>query len=347
MITNTNGRGGSTMEGIPLPTESLSPKAITVWRIRHAIIYIMTLMLLSVTLLIAYYYNWFEWVQTLLFVLIGICLLQTIYKTTIYPILLQKTWRYSIDESYIQIRSGIFHTYHMIIPISRVEYVKTHQGPVLRKFHLAKLTIGTMTTTIDIPEISEDVAKTLRDEIVYYTELDTMRDDGNENDTVKTDMLFPFIRAQSLVKNISPSNPLQKEMHHLPKQAYFVALIQPSYLLVIITFFVFFFWPELWIIPILYTFFIILKRWMTTKQQQFVWTNHVIQMQTGSFSIQITVTKRNKIDALVIDQSWLEHKLGLASIKITSRANPVQIREIERMHVDDATLFYEWYQKRD
>src|SRR5690625_7416063 len=76
----------------------------------------------------------------------------------------------------------------------------------------------------------------------------------------------------------------KEDMTTLPEQSYFIELIQPSYILVIGTFLIFFFWPEFWFIPILYALYLILKRVMKTKQQRYIWTEQLVQMQTGTFS---------------------------------------------------------------
>lgn len=142
-----------------------------VWRLRDAIFSAITILVLGGLLFATYHYQWFDWVRILLLFISGLVCLQTIYKLTVHPVLLQKTWRYQVDQDYIQIRHGFFHTIHMIIPMSRVEYVNTGQGPILRKFALAKITVGTITTTLEIPVIPACEAKALRERIVHYTQI--------------------------------------------------------------------------------------------------------------------------------------------------------------------------------
>src|SRR5690625_7009954 len=96
------------MKQIPIPTERISPKAITVWRIQDLIFYSFTLLLFSALLFLTHYYHWFDWIRILLLITIGFIILQTVYKLSLHPILLQKTWRYSINMDYVQIRHGIF-----------------------------------------------------------------------------------------------------------------------------------------------------------------------------------------------------------------------------------------------
>lgn len=165
---------------------------------------------------------------------------------------------------------------------------------------------------------------------------------------VETDTLFPFIREgklKQLLPEILPSFKLQEEMHDLPKQALFVNLIQPSYLLVIVTFLVFFFWPEFWFVPVIYAFSLIFYRIAKTYQAKYVQVEKWIQFQTGVLFTEIFLTKREKIDELEVSQSWIEQKLGLATITITSRAKPIHVSTLEHLPKETAIRYYYWFKQ--
>lgn len=160
------------MLSIPEPSQKISPKAITVWRIRDAIYSLVTLTIIGTLIYLSYYFEWFQWIQVILSVIFTYRVLNTIYKLTIHPVYLQKTWRYEIDPNYIQLKYGYFHRTHTLIPMSRIEYVNTNQGPLLRKFDLASLTFGTVTSSHDIPAISIDEAKRLREKIAQFAQIE-------------------------------------------------------------------------------------------------------------------------------------------------------------------------------
>lgn len=227
------------------------------------------------------------------------------------------SYEVSSDKEYIYIQKGVLHTNLITIPREKINGIIIEKSITRRLFGFIKVKM------ISVHDHALD-------------------------DILETNTLFPFIRAsrgQQLIEEVLPQYPIQDEMHPLPQQAYFVELIQPSYLLVMITFFTFFFFPEFWFIPLLYVLSIMMKRVLTTKQQKFVWTNDIAQIQTGSFFVHLAITKRDKIDAFVIDQSWVERKLGLASINITLREKPLYIIELKRIRVDDANRFYDWYRQ--
>jgi len=154
------------MEKIPMPTENISPKVISVWRIYAFMLYGLIFLLLGMLLFIIYYYHWFDWIRIILLITIGIIIFQAGYQIILYPMLLQKTWYYSMNEDYVQIRFGFLHTVHTVIPISHIEYVQMRQGPIFRHFDLMKLTIGTITTTTKIPAITAVESRKLHDQIV-------------------------------------------------------------------------------------------------------------------------------------------------------------------------------------
>src|SRR5699024_2204392 len=95
-----------------------------------------------------------------------------IYELTIRPILLQKTWRYDIDENYIQLKYGFINKHSLIIPMSRVEYVNTNHGPILRYYNLSVLTIVTITSANQITAIPVAEAEEIRHLMIYVAELD-------------------------------------------------------------------------------------------------------------------------------------------------------------------------------
>src|SRR5699024_5985570 len=99
-------------------------------------------------------------------------LLQLLYNTFILPVYMHRTWRYRIDAQFIQLKFGFIHVHHIVIPMNRIEYVNMNDGPLLRKYNLSTITIGTIASTHDIPALNVQDAKNLRDQIVAYAQLD-------------------------------------------------------------------------------------------------------------------------------------------------------------------------------
>src|SRR5690625_1319663 len=250
--------------------------------------------------------------------IIAIAIMLSISAGVLFTFFRVGKYQVTSDEDHIYISKGIINTTFFTIPRNKINGVMIEKSMTRRLFRIVTV------------------------------KLITVNDQLLDN-TLETYILFSFIHekhGKQLIEKILPPYKVNEDMSSLPEQAYFIELIQPSYILVIGTFLIFFFWPEFWFIPILYALYLILKRVMKTKQQRYIWTEQLVQMQTGTFSTKIMLTKRKKIDALVIDQSWMERKLGLASIKITSRANPIQETVMEHVSANDTTEFYHWFQQK-
>lgn len=161
------------IQKIPEPQKKISKKAINVWRVTDFIQNLIGLIIIGGLIFSFHYFNWVHWVGIILYMLLGLVVIIMIYELTIRPVLLQKTWRYDIDENYIQLKYGFINKYSLIIPMSRVEYVNTNQGPILRHYDLSVLTIGTITSANAIPAIPVAEAQEIRELIIHLAELES------------------------------------------------------------------------------------------------------------------------------------------------------------------------------
>lgn len=158
-------------QGITLPDQRISKKAVVVWRISSTIAHIITLLVLCTVLFLHWYYDWANWIGYITYVITGLIILQAIYKIFIYPIYMQKTWRYRVDDEYIQIKHGAIEHVHLLIPMVKVLHVSTSQGPILRKFGLSTITIGTTASSHEIPALPVDEAEDLREKIAMLAKV--------------------------------------------------------------------------------------------------------------------------------------------------------------------------------
>ena len=169
-----------------------------------------------------------------------------------------------------------------------------------------------------------------------------------DSEESQTDVLFPFINlnlASRLIEDILPDYEIKKDMNQLPAKSMFLTLIKPSYLLVIITALTFYFIPEYWFIPIIYLLFIIIKRVIEHFNSKYLVSDEFIQMQIGSFSSNLSILKKNNIDALHLNESWLQRRLHLSTIRVLTRAKPIHISAVIHMPKEIAENTYEWYAK--
>lgn len=83
----------------------------------------------------------------------------------LFPKVRWMRWRYEVREAEIELQHGLFIVKRTLIPMIRVQHVDTTQGPLLRKYNLAVLTISTAATVHAIPAIAVEEADALRQQI--------------------------------------------------------------------------------------------------------------------------------------------------------------------------------------
>jgi membrane protein YdbS with pleckstrin-like domain len=82
-----------------------------------------------------------------------------------WPPIAYRYRRYRLDDTGIDIRSGVLWRETIAVPRSRVQHIDVVQGPLERRYGLATLTIhtaGTRNAEVPLPGLAHDVALTLR-----------------------------------------------------------------------------------------------------------------------------------------------------------------------------------------
>ena len=81
-------------------------------------------------------------------------------------------WR--LNDSGLEIRQGIWWRTEITVPLARVQHTDVHQGPLMRKYGLAKLVIhtaGTQDASIELGGLALETAHRLRDALVAQCEV--------------------------------------------------------------------------------------------------------------------------------------------------------------------------------
>ena len=85
-----------------------------------------------------------------------------------------RRWRYEVREQEIELQHGVLFITRTLVPMVRVQHVDTQQGPLLRKYQLATVTISTAATVHEIPALPIEEAEELR---VYISQLARVADE--------------------------------------------------------------------------------------------------------------------------------------------------------------------------
>ncbi len=148
----------------PLPALQLDPRVKNVWRINDAIwITIFMLPLLGTFFALTFFdaAKGVAWVLLVVSFVVWVLLL--IVWVLVLPPIRYVRWRYEITPEYLDIAKGIIWRKRYIIPFIRVQNTDTRQGPILRLFGLASVTVSTAAHQHEIPGLDTAVAEELRD----------------------------------------------------------------------------------------------------------------------------------------------------------------------------------------
>lgn len=141
------------------PEKRISERALTVWRISGCIHFFIIFLIAGGFVALTLIFKWPFWIIGAILIFILIYGFLFIY---LLPLLRWKRWRYEVREQEIELQHGVFIVKRTLVPMIRVQHVDTQQGPILRKYELATVTVSTAATIHEIPALQLDEAEELR-----------------------------------------------------------------------------------------------------------------------------------------------------------------------------------------
>lgn len=256
-----------------------------------------------------------SWFMISLIVLIALIL--SIIIGVLLTYLQYGNFQISSNDERVYIRKGVFNQTNFSIPKNRINAIKLNKSLMRRWLKMVRVEL------VSAGSIGEEESH--------------------------TNVLFPFIseqRAKQLVPEILPAFHFETIMTKLPRSALWTNLLRPSYLWIIATIVVFYFWPTYWYASPALLILVIVSRISAHHRSGYTLTNSFIQLESGTFSTEVFVTTRKKIAELEIKESWLEQRFGLASLSISTRAKPMEVTTISRIPKEMAIRYYHWYANR-
>ncbi|MDZ5474587.1 PH domain-containing protein [Bacillus sp. 31A1R] len=141
------------------PKNRISERALTVWRISGSIQTLFMLLFSGGMIGLTVKFEWPNWIIWIAILLLIAYAYLIIY---LFPSLKWKRWRYEVREQEIELQRGIFIITRTLVPMVRVQHVDTQQGPLLRKYKLATVTVSTAATIHEIPALELEEAEEIR-----------------------------------------------------------------------------------------------------------------------------------------------------------------------------------------
>ena len=146
-----------------LPANQLNPKIKNVWRINDAIWLTVVFLCCFVPFAIAAAVEPEGWMFVVLAAVAALYVAGMVVWLVVLPPIRFMRWRYELSDDYLDIARGIIWRKRFVIPFIRVQNTDTRQGPILRMFGLASVTVATAAGEHEIPGLAFDVAEQLRD----------------------------------------------------------------------------------------------------------------------------------------------------------------------------------------
>ncbi|NGP46257.1 PH domain-containing protein [Bacillaceae bacterium SIJ1] len=145
-----------------LPRQRIARDALKVWRLTAAITTIIGGVVVG---LITGWTIWQSWPLWIAYTAIGLLVIFGVISIAVMPTLVWRRWRYEVREEEVELMKGVIITKRTLIPMTKVQHVDTIQGPFLKKYKLATVTVSTAATTHEIPALEQEEAEALRDQI--------------------------------------------------------------------------------------------------------------------------------------------------------------------------------------
>ena len=145
-----------------MPANQLDPRVKNVWRLNDALW--TTLVFGCIMIVPGLMAAWHVPNAILILgIVLGCYVLTLVLCLVVLPPIRYVRWRYEVSEDYLDIAKGIIWRKRYIIPFIRVQNTDTRQGPVLRMFGLASVTVSTAAREHVIIGLDSETAEQLRD----------------------------------------------------------------------------------------------------------------------------------------------------------------------------------------
>ncbi len=155
---------------IQVPQHRLSKDSIKVALISETIGNIIGFTILGLLFYLDFRFSWKEWIGWILVGVTTFSVLGTIWSL-INPFMVYRNFRYDVNEEFLQIKMGAINEEHRLIPMTKIQSVATKQGPLLRKYGLAQVTIETFSSSHTIPVLTHAHSIELRNQIAHFAKI--------------------------------------------------------------------------------------------------------------------------------------------------------------------------------
>lgn len=144
------------------PKNRISPAGLKVWRLYGVFQTALVALGAAGVAVGVYFFGGPPWIY-------AVCAIALLFfgflAVFLFPKIRWERWRYEVREQEIELQYGLFVIKRTLVPMVRVQHVDTEQGPILRKYGLAAISISTAATVHTVPALVTEEADELRNRI--------------------------------------------------------------------------------------------------------------------------------------------------------------------------------------
>lgn len=266
-----------------------------------------------------------------------------------FKTIMNSWWIVSLLIVVLIIASIIFGVVQTFLKYGKYEISSDQESIYIRRGVLDESTFSIAKNKVQAIEIKQTVMKRLLG--LAEVKLISAGSVGESEDNINS--LYPFLpvqRAYEMIAEILPSYEVTQRMTSLPKKSLWARLLKPSWLWIVSTVAVFYFKPSIfsveqawWMISICLFLIIYTYRILDFWNSRYLLNGKFVQFKTGGLQTSLFVSKREKVIEVKVSRNRLQKQLGLSSIKMVNRAQPVNYSGFDDVPEEMADSFYTWY----
>lgn len=256
--------------------------------------------------------SWISIVITVILSLIAICIFGIVYTYLRYG-----KYEIASDETNIYITSGVLNEKSFSVRKERVQAIQINQ-PFLKK-------------------------------LLGLAEVKLISASSNLGESSEVSSLYPFLpvkRAYSVLEEILPQFTVLDEMNKLPTRALKVKIMRIPIFSLIVLGGLLWFIPRFWWIALIILAITYLTRFFEYRNTRYTMEGPFIQFKVGGLSSTVFITTRKLVTQIEVEQSILQRKYDLTSIKTYNRTGFYHVEFLEDIPKEVGTEFIHWYAKR-
>lgn len=162
----------ATSPGRPLPADvpgdrrQLPLRVVAYWRIQAVLsgLIATTVLIVGATRL-----DWFT--AAVRWVIVALAVVLMLVRVVVVPPIRRRIVSYAVSTDEIDLRHGFLVVTRTVVPMNRVQHLKSEQGPLAARFRLASVHIHTAAGTVSMHGLDADVADDLRRRISVWAGL--------------------------------------------------------------------------------------------------------------------------------------------------------------------------------